>query len=88
METVASYSDNSLGFFIPHSMQEISHITDKTRVSIEAEPNRIIITRIEEKRRHKPLSERIRDWDGKPYELTDEDKAWLNLPAVGDEVEC
>jgi antitoxin component of MazEF toxin-antitoxin module len=88
METVASYMGNSLGFRVSDSIQEISHITDNTRVLIEAEPNKIIITRIEEKRRHRPISERIKDWDGQPYELTDEDKVWLNMPAVGEEIEC
>jgi antitoxin component of MazEF toxin-antitoxin module len=88
METIASDFGNTLGFHIPLSIQEISNIKDKTRVLIEAEPNKIIITRIEEKRRHKPISERIKDWNGQPYELTDEDREWLNMPAVGEEIEC
>jgi len=32
------------------------------------------------------LEEIFKDWDGKPYELTDEDKAWLNMKPVGREL--
>ena len=41
----------------------------------------------------KPARERLtieklfENWDGQPYELTDEDKEWLNMEPVGDEVE-
>ena len=34
---------------------------------------------------HFPLAERLQDWHGQPYELTNEDKAWLNMELVGEE---
>jgi hypothetical protein len=37
----------------------------------------LIITRAQEPRKHISLAERFKDWDGKPYELSDEDSAWL-----------
>lgn len=37
-------------------------------------------------RRHITLAERLKDWDGQPYELTDEDREWLNMKPVGKEI--
>jgi hypothetical protein len=37
-------------------------------------------------RKHITLAERIKDWHGEPYTLTDEDRAWINFPAEGDEL--
>jgi antitoxin component of MazEF toxin-antitoxin module len=90
MDTVTGYWGNSLGFRIPKKIQEISNITNNTQIHIEAEPDRLIITKVKT-RQHIPFAERLKsfkDWEGKPYELTDEDTAWANLPTVGEEVQC
>ena len=34
---------------------------------------------------HIPLAQRLKGWDGKPYEVLDEDKEWLEMKSVGDE---
>ncbi|MDR0903022.1 MAG: hypothetical protein LBM59_00125 [Ruminococcus sp.] len=89
METVVSNWGNSLGLRIPKSITEICHLTDKTRVNIAANGETITITKIKEQRKHIPLEERAKQckgWDGKPYELTDEDREWLNMPSVGKEI--
>ena len=36
-------------------------------------------------RKHIPLSERLKDWDGKRYELQPEDDAWISMDSVGEE---
>jgi hypothetical protein len=39
-------------------------------------------------RKHISLEERFKNypnWDGKPYELTEEDLAWINMEPVGKE---
>jgi len=64
METTTAYWGNSLGFRIPRALQEISNITDRTRIRIDAEPNRLVITKIEESRKHIPLAERFKDYKG------------------------
>ena len=38
-------------------------------------------------RSHVLLAERLKNWNNQPYELTEEDRAWLNMEPVGDEVE-
>jgi antitoxin component of MazEF toxin-antitoxin module len=88
METVISGWGNSLGIRIPKSITEICHFSEKMRVKIEAEPDIITITKITEPRKHIPMSERMKlctDWDGKPYELTEEDRHWIEQPPVGGE---
>ena len=35
---------------------------------------------------HKTLGERFADWNGE-YKLTDEDREWLNMEAVGEEIQ-
>jgi antitoxin component of MazEF toxin-antitoxin module len=88
METVTSYWGNSLGFRIPKSLQEISNITDKTRIRIEAEPNKLIITKVPETRTHKTLADRLKNSETKPYNVTEDDKIWLDMPNVGEEEKC
>ena len=48
METTTSYWGNALGFRIPRALQEVSDIRDKTRIRIEAEPGKLVITKVEE----------------------------------------
>ena len=83
METTTSYWGNALGLRIPRALQEISNITDKTRVRIEAEPDKLIITKIKEPKKHTTLAERL-----KMYPVIDfiqEDEIDWGKP-VGDEI--
>jgi hypothetical protein len=62
-------------------------VEENQMVNKEAEEKRINITN--NKRRHIPLSERMKlctEWDGKPYELTEEDRQWIDLPPAGNEI--
>jgi len=59
---------NALGFRIPKSLQDISDIHDKTKIRIEAEPNRLIITKVPEKL---TLEQIFADWNGEDYESYD-----------------
>ncbi|MCL2693876.1 MAG: AbrB/MazE/SpoVT family DNA-binding domain-containing protein [Oscillospiraceae bacterium] len=83
METTTSYWGNALGFRIPRSLQEISNITDKTRIRIEAEPNKLIITKISEPRKRMTLAERLSEYPIEEY-LQQEEVDW-GAP-VGEEV--
>jgi antitoxin component of MazEF toxin-antitoxin module len=89
METVVSSWGNSLGIRIPKTISDLCHLTDKSKVKIEASDDIIVITKIKEPKKHIPMSERMKlckDWDGKPYELTTEDKMWDTMPPVGGEI--
>jgi len=46
----------------------------------------INVTDAKEPRRHIPLTERLKDWDGQPYEMTDEDREWLDMEPARDEI--
>ncbi|MDR0919635.1 MAG: hypothetical protein LBM93_10405 [Oscillospiraceae bacterium] len=85
MDTTATSLGNALSFYVPQQLQNISNIKDKTHIRIEAEPNKLIITKISEPRKHIPLAERIKDFKGEPYVLSQEDKEWLKLEPVGEE---
>jgi antitoxin component of MazEF toxin-antitoxin module len=91
MVTVVSAWGNSLGIRIPKSISESCKLTEKTKVNVDIEEKtgNIIIKKIADEKRHITLEERAKlckGWDGKPYKLTDEDKEWLNMPAVGKEI--
>ena len=77
---------NGLGIRLPKEFTDKEGITETSSVEVRAIYNGLIITRAKEPRRHIALAERLKNWDGQPYELTDEDKAWLNMTPVGDEV--
>jgi antitoxin component of MazEF toxin-antitoxin module len=89
METVVSNWGNSLGVRIPKAISDICNLKDKTRVKLEAQEDYIIITKLKEPRKHITLeerAERLAGFDGKPYEITEEDREWLNMPSVGKEI--
>jgi len=50
------------------------------------------VTPIKEQLYHIPLAERMEKaladgtWDGTPPEITEEDREWLDMPSVGEEV--
>jgi antitoxin component of MazEF toxin-antitoxin module len=68
MVTTATRWGNALGFRISKSLQDISDIRDKTRINIEAEPNRLIITKIPERLTLETIFE---NWDGEEYDSYD-----------------
>ena len=77
---------NSQGIRLPKALLKSVNITDNDTVELLAENNRIIIKKSEEKRQHIPLAQRIKNWDGNPYELAEEDTAWLDMKPVGEEI--
>lgn len=66
--STATQWGNAVGFRIPKSLQNISTIKDKTKIKIEAEPNRLVITKIAERL---TLDEIFLDWDGEEYDSYD-----------------
>jgi len=77
---------NGLGIRLPKEFTNKEGITEKSRVEVSVTDNGLIITHVKEPHRRVSLEERLKNWDGQPYELTDEDKAWLNMEPVGDEI--
>jgi antitoxin component of MazEF toxin-antitoxin module len=77
---------NGLGIRLPKEFTDKEGITETSKVEVSATDSGLIITRAKEPRRHIPLAERLKNWDGQPYEITDEDKEWLNMEPVGDEI--
>ena len=77
---------NGLGIRLPKEFTDKEGITETSSVEVSATDNGLLITRVKESHRRISLEERFKDWDGQPYELTDEDKAWLNMEPMGDEI--
>ena len=77
---------NGLGIRLPKEFTDNQNITETSQVEVSVTDKGLIITRAMEPRRHIPLAERLKDWDGQPYEPTDEDRAWLNMEPVGEEI--
>jgi len=76
---------NSRGVRLPKVLLETANLADNDLVDVVAEGGQIIIKKSKERRKHIPLSQRLKDWDGKPYEVMDEDKEWLEMMPVGEE---
>jgi len=79
---------NGLGIRLPKEFTEKAGITETSRLEVSTTDSGLLLTRVKEQRKHIPLEERLKNWSGKPYELTDEDREWLNEPTVGEEAEC
>jgi antitoxin component of MazEF toxin-antitoxin module len=77
---------NGLGIRLPKEFIDRVGITEKSSVEVVATDDGLLITRTKEPRRHIPLAERFKDWNGRPYELTTEDNGWLNIESAGEEV--
>jgi len=77
---------NGLGIRLPKEFIDRAGITETSRVEVSSTDNKLIVTRAQEPRRHIPLAERLKDWDGQPYEPAGEDMAWLNMEPVGEEI--
>ena len=77
---------NSQAIRLPKAILETASIKENEQVQILAEQGKIVIIKPRSKREHIPLAERLKGRNVKPYELNTEDKKWLDLEPVGDEV--
>jgi len=62
---------NGLGIRLPKEFIDKVGITETSQVEVSEADGRLIIMRAKETRRHIPLSERLKDWDGTPSEPED-----------------
>lgn len=76
---------NSQAIRLPKALLKTANIQENEQVSIFASNNKLVIKKTRKYKEHIPLSERLSDWNGQPYELTNEDKDWLDLEPVGNE---
>jgi len=86
MQTTIVKWGNSQGIRLPKVLLESVNLTNNDIVDVTAENGNIIIKKPKKVRVRTPLVERLRDWNGKPYEFTDEDREWLDMKPVGEEV--
>ena len=86
MQTTIVKWGNSQGIRLPKMLLESVNLTDSDTVDVITENGNIIIRKSDKKRVRIPLSERLKGWDGQPYELTDEDREWLDMKPTGEEV--
>jgi antitoxin component of MazEF toxin-antitoxin module len=87
MTTTINRWGTSYGIRIPKTILDKFPLGDKQKLDIEVKNDKIILTR--SKMPHKSLAEYLNEfgWDGKTPELTDEDREWLDLSPVGEEVQ-
>jgi len=89
--TVSNWGGN-IGVRLPKDFAEIVGIKHKSKVQAQVVDGAIMIHPIKTTRDHIPLSERMAKaledgtWNGKPAEITQEDREWLDMPSVGEEV--
>ena len=86
MQTAIIKRGHSQEIMLPKALLESVNLTDSDIVDIIAENGSIVIKKSKNKRRHIPLSERLKGWNGQPYDLTDEDAEWLNMETSGGEI--
>jgi len=89
--TVSNWGGN-MGIRIPKDFAEVIGIQEKSKVQAKVVDGAIMIFPITTLREHIPLAERMAKaledgtWDGKPAEITKEDREWLEMPSVGEEI--
>ena len=86
MQTTIVKWGNSQGIRLHRSLLEMVNLAYNDKVEVIAEFDKIIIKKAQPKREHVPLRKRLKGWKGKPYQLTDEDRTFVNMKAVGEEV--
>lgn len=64
---------NGLGIRLPKEFIDKAGITETSRVEVIEADERLIIMRSKETRKHIPLAERLKDWNGAPSEPEDID---------------
>ncbi|MCL2528013.1 MAG: AbrB/MazE/SpoVT family DNA-binding domain-containing protein [Defluviitaleaceae bacterium] len=77
---------NSRAIRLPKAILETACIEENEQVKIIATHSKITIKKLKSNRTHIPLAERIKNWNRQPYELTDEDREWLDMEPAGEEV--
>ena len=88
MTTTINRWGTSYGIRVTKAMIDQFPISDKQKLNVEISGDKIIFTRAKEVKTHKSLAEYLKEygWDGKTPELTDEDREWLNMPAIGEAI--
>ena len=86
MQTTIVKWGNSQGIRLHRSLLEMVNLTDNDKVEVIAEFDKIIIKKAKPKREHVPLRRRLKGWKGAPYQLADEDRTFLDMEAVGEEI--
>ena len=82
----------SLGIRLPKEFTDLCNLKHKSAVKMEIRDGALIVVPVIEPRKRKPLAEILEsalesgEWDGKPAEITAEDRIWLESPSVGAEV--
>ena len=59
---------NGLGIRLPKEFIDKAGITETSRVEVSEVDGQLVIVRSKEARKHIPLAERLKDWDGTPSE--------------------
>jgi len=91
-ETMVTQWGSSLGVRLPKEFAESVGLKNKSMVRVELKYGGIQVMPIEERRYHIPLAERMEKalvdgtWDGKPSEITQEDREWIDMSSVGEEI--
>lgn len=85
MQTTIQKWGNSQAIRLPKAILETAGVGENEQVQILAERNKIVISKPRSRREHIPLAERLKNWNGQPYELTSEDREWLDMEPVGEE---
>jgi antitoxin component of MazEF toxin-antitoxin module len=89
--TVSNWGGN-MGVRLPKDFAEIVGIEHKSKVQAKIVDGAIMIFPIKTSRNHIPLAERMakaiedKIWNGEPSEITQEDREWLDMPSVGEEI--
>ena len=87
MHTTIQKWGNSQAVRLPKSILDSLVLKENDPVHISAKDDTIIIRKASRKRRAKvSLEERFANWNGEPYNASQEDEEWLNMEPVGREV--
>ena len=82
----------SLGIRLPKEFTELCNLKHKSTVRMEMKDGVLLVVPLIESHKRKSLAEILAaaiesgEWDGKPAEITEEDRVWLDSPSVGAEV--
>lgn len=85
MQTTIVKWGNSQGIRLPKRLLESVNLANDDMVDVIAENGNIIIKKLENKKTHIPLAQRLKDWNGQPYEVAEEDREWLDAESAGEE---
>jgi len=89
---IVSNWGGNMGIRIPKDFAEVVGIQEKSKVQAKVVDGAIMIFPLTPPREHIPLAERMAKaledgtWDGNPAEITKEDREWLEMPSVGEEI--